>query len=483
MKKRSIFKNYLFSVAYSVMKIFFPLIIMPYVSRILLPGGLGRVSYAQNIASYFILIASLGIPNYGIREIAKNGENVQDRSQSFFEIFRINLVSTLCATFIYYFLVFRTEYFVERRLIYCIVGISLIFNAFNIDWFYKGLEEFKYITIRSYIVKVISLIAIFLFIQSNDDVNKYALLLTLATSANYVFNIIYAKKYLVYPKCTLNYKRHIKPIFFLFAAVLVELYAQLDITMLGTICGETYVGYYINVIKVIQIVTIVITSIGSVLLPRFSVFYHERRTEELKKTVEKTVQYILFISIPCAVGVLFESEAVVRILFGEAFLPAVATMRILSPLIPIFAVGNIFGTQLLMALNQEKKLTMTVLIGAIVNIMLNFLLIGRFQQNGAAAASVTAELAVMIAQICFACQYVKVSTDYKLLNKIMIQAGIMAIVLILVNRLWLPWIIKLIVSVGSGAITYMLSGLVLKNEILFEILSICKNIRSRRMTS
>ena len=398
------------------MKIFFPLIIMPYVSRILLPDGLGRVSYAQNIASYFILIASLGIPNYGIREIAKNGENIQDRSRSFFEIFYINLASTLFVTLIYYFLVFHTEYFAEKRLIYCIVGIALIFNAFNIDWFYKGLEEFRYITIRSYIVKFISLIAIFLFIRSNGDVNKYALILTLATSANYVFNIIHVRKYLIYPKGALDYRKHIKPIFFLFAAVLVELYAQLDITMLGTICGETYVGYYTNVIKIIQIITIVITSIGSVLLPRFSVFYYEKQTEELKKTVKKTVQYILFISIPCAVGVIFESESVVRIMFGEAFLPAVATMRILSPLIPIFAVGNIFGTQLLMALNQEKKLMMTVLIGAIVNVILNFLLIGRFQQNGAAAASV---------------------------------------------------------------ITYMLSGLVLKNEIISEMLSICKNIRTR----
>lgn len=460
--------------AYSVMKIFFPLIIIPYVSRILLPTGLGRVSYAQNIVSYFILIASLGIPNYGIREIAKNGENIQDRSRSFFEIFYINVVSTLFVTFIYYFLVSRMEYFAERRLICYIVGISLILNALNIDWFYKGLEEFRYITIRSYIVKFISLIAIFLFIRSNDDVNKYALILTLATSANYVFNIIYARKYLIYPKGVLNHSRHIRPILFLLAATLVELYAQLDITMLGTICGEIYVGYYTNVIKIIQIITIVITSIGSVLLPRFSVFYQENQTKELQRIVEKAAQYILFISIPCAVGVMFESEAVVRILFGEAFQPAVSTMRILSPLIPIFAVGNIFGTQLLMALNQEKKLTITVVIGAIINIMLNFLLIGSFQQNGAATASVIAELAVMIAQICFASQYVKVNTDYKLLKKIVIQTGIMAIMLLFVNRLYLPQIVKLIMSVASGTITYMLSGLVLRNEILFEIFSFLK---------
>lgn len=471
------FKNYLFNMAYSAMSVLFPLIIMPYISRILLPAGLGKVAYAQNIVSYFILAASLGIPNYGIRETAKNSRDIQGRSQIFLEIFLINLISTFFASFMYYLLLFRIRYFAERRVIFCIVGISLILNALNIDWFYKGIEEFRYITIRSYIIKILSVLAIFLFVHSENDVNIYALILTLAISANYIFNIFHAKKYIVLRRYKINLKKHFRKIVYLFAtAVAVELYSKLDITMVGLMCGEIYIGYYSNVMKIIRIVTVMITSLGSVLLPRLSVYYQEKKLEQMEIMTEKTVEYILFISLPCMTGVFLESEAVVRVLFGEAFLPTIVTMRILALLIPILSIGNIFGTQLLIALDKEKRLTVTVIIGAFINIVLNSFMIRYFQQNGAAIASVIAELAVMIVQILLVRPYIKVKFNFKLFLKIMIQTCAMVIVLLLVNRINTLWILKLVISVGLGTVIYFAVGLAVKNNLLYDLFSECRDL-------
>ena len=459
------------------MGVLFPLIIMPYISRILLPAGLGQVSYAQNITSYFILVASLGIPNYGIREIAKNSQELQNRSQTFLEIFLINFISTVIASFMYYLFIFQTGYFAEKKVIFGIVGISLILNALNIDWFYKGMEEFRYITVRSYIIKIISVFAIFLLVRSENDVNIYALILTLATSANYIFNIFHVKKYVVLQKYNLNLKKHLKKIIYLFAtAAAVELYAKLDVTMVGLICGEVYVGYYSNDMKIIRIVAVIITSLGSVLLPRFSVYYQEKKLEQLNSVTEKAVEYIMFISFPCAVGLFLESEAIVRVLFGEAFLPAIVTMQILAILIPILSIGNIFGTQLLIALDQEKKLTITVIIGAVINIALNSFMIRSFQHNGAAAASVIAELAVMTAQIILTRPYVKIKLNYKLVIKIMVQTCIMAAALIFINQIAILWTIKLLLSVILGVMIYFAAGLLIRNNVLNNMISICKDL-------
>lgn len=472
MVKKTIFKNYIFNLTYSLLNIIIPIITIPYISRILLAEGVGQVSYAQNIVSYFVVIASLGIPNYAIREIAKKAENISDRSKIFWEIFLINLASTIIATVSYLLIIMNFSYFSNNRSLYYIVGISLVLNAFNIDWFYKGIEEFKYITIRSYIIKILSLIAIFIFVRTKEDVIVYAFIVTVATSSNYIFNIIHMRKYLNKISVhSLKLKRHLKPIFFMFAtAIAVELYIQLDITMIGAICGDTYVGYYSNSIKLTKIVIIVITAIGSVLLPRLSGYFENNEINKLGILVTKTVEYIIFISIPCSLGLFLVSADLVVVLFGTDFLPAITTMRILALLIPIISIGNIFGIQLMIVLNQEKLLTLTVFIGAIINITLNSVLISVFQQNGAATASVITEFVVMVAQILLTRKFVEIHIDIKICFKILVQAIVMVVVIWLIRMFDFNNTLRLIVEVFSGGVAYILAGLVLKNELIYEIL-------------
>lgn len=470
MAEKSIFKNYICNAAYTILNMLVSVVTIPHVSRVLMPEGVGHVTYAQNIVSYFTLAASLGIPNYGIREIAKNNQTIESRSKVFFEIFIINSISTMFALVCYYFCIIRNEYFIDKKM-YVIVGVTLLLNFFNIDWFYRGIEEFQYITVRNGAIKIISLICIWIFVTSKKDIYLYAWIVAITNGANYIFNIVHVRKILVWRKISsLEIRRHFKVIFFLFAtAVAVEIYAQMDITMIGIICGDTNVGYYANTIKITRMITVAITAIGGVLLPRLSIYYKEKITDKMRDLINKTILFIVFISIPCMVGVWQISDDLVYVFLGEAFMPAASTLRILSLLIPILSIGNIYGTQLMMVFGIERLLTVTVLLGAIVNMLLNSFMIPVYQQNGAAVASVLTEFTVMISQYLFTKKYIKTIVDKNIILKILIQTGCMIFAVALVHKLEIGIIIRLCVSIVVGGFVYIVVGFLIKNPLIKEI--------------
>lgn len=471
-KKNNIFINYLYNASYSLLNVIIPIITIPYVSRVLLATGVGSVSYAQNIVTYFVLVASLGIPNYGIREIAAGGNDLEKRSKIFFEILFINIVSTLFSFVLYLLFICLYGAELENILLYYIFGITILLNAFNIDWFYRGIEEFKYITMRSCFVKLCSLAAIFCFVHKQEDIYVYALILSLSTSVNYIFNILHVNKYVRFTQISLRQcLKRIKSISLMFAtAVAVEIYAQVDTTMIGIISGTVYVGYYANVIKLTRIVATIIAAIGAVILPRLTSYYVNKDYHGMSELVKKIVEYILYISIPAMAGLITLSKYIVLVLFGNDFIPSVLTLRILAVLIPILCVGNIFGTQLLTVLHKEKDLSISVFAGAFVNVLLNSFLIPQYQQNGAAAASVMTELTVLIVQILVTRSLVKVKINFFTIIKTVMQTISMVIVLLIIQTFNVSNLVCLSVSVCVGPIIYFIAGIVLKNELNQELI-------------
>lgn len=469
--KNTILKNYIYNLTYSVLNIIIPLITIPYVSRVLLSDGVGRVSYAQNVASYFVLVASLGIPNYGIKVIAKNSSDREQLSLRFWEIFLINAFSTLMSTVAFYCLVLCNNLFAEDRSIYIIVGFSVILNFMNVDWFYRGVEDFKYITIRNIAIKTISLACIFLFVHTKDDIIVYALIVTSSTCVNYVFNIVHLRKYIsIIHSGSLSIKKHIKPILFMFtSAVAIEIYAQTDTTMIGMFSRMENVGYYTNSTKMERLVVTAITAIGTVLLPRFSKYYEQHDRIRINNLVSKTVMYLLLISLPCAVGIFMLSDDIVIVLFGSDFYPAITTLKILSFVIPILAIGNIYGTQIMIASGMERKLTMTVCCGALTNIVINGALIPKFAQNGAAVATVITELLVMILQIFLTRTVVTTFIDRDVVLKMIMQCIVMCIVIILIKMIIVNELVELIICLPVGILLYFGTGLLLKNNFVIEL--------------
>ena len=470
-KEENMLKNFLYNSIFTVLNLIFPIITLPYISRIIGADGVGRVNFANSIVNYFLIIASLGIPLYGVREIAKVKNNKEKLSRSFSEIFIINFLSTIVCIISYYTMISTVKYFEGERLLFLTIGITLFLNIFNLDWFYQGLEEYKYITIRSAVVKLISVVILFIMVKTREDYIKYALINIIAISGNNIINIINIRKITSFTFRGIEPKKRIKPIMVLLSIqIAVNIYINLDTTMCGILSNELSVGYYSNAVKINKIIVSVVTSISTILLPRLSYYIENNEVDKFNDIVNKVFNIILFIGLPACIGMIFISKNIVYIMFGEEFIPAIKTMMILSPLIPILAIGNLFGTQVLMPIGKEKKLLISVVLGSIVNFTLNLILIPIYKENGAAIATVVAELIVMIVQIHYALSFVKISINKKQLSTIIISNLVIIIVLLSINIVIKGILVNLICSVVFATIIYIGINLLMKNTIFNEII-------------
>ncbi|MBC5628066.1 flippase [Clostridium sp. NSJ-6] len=457
---------------FTVLNLLFPIITLPYVSRIIGAEGIGKVNFSNSIVNYFLIIASLGIPLYGVREIAKVRKDRKKLSQAFSEIFIVNFLSTILCIVSYYLMVSNLVYFSKEKLLFLTVGINLFLNIFNLDWFYQGLEEYKYITIRSVIIKSISIIILFIFVRTREDYIKYALINIIAISGNNLINMVNIRRFTSFTLKGLNIKKRIRPILVLLSIqVSVNIYINLDTTMCGILADEVSVGYYSNAVKINKIIVTVVTSISTILLPRLSFYIENNEVDRFNEIVSNVFKIIIFAGIPASIGMLFVSENIVNIMFGAEFMPAIKTMQILSPLIPILAIGNLFGTQVLMPIGEEKKLLASVVAGSIVNFTLNMILIPIYRENGAALATVTAELIVMIIQVRYALKFVKVKIEKKDLSAIIFSNLVMIICLVIIKLYIKGVFLNLIVSVLSAGIIYLLINIKMKNTAFDDIVT------------
>ncbi len=469
----SLAKNSIFNVAHKVLNTIFPLITSIYVSHILLADGIGSVSKAQNIVSYFTLIAALGLPNYGTREIAKVREDNEKTNQLFTELFLINLCSTIFCTITYLILICNVTSFHENIGLYIVVGLPIIFNAINIEWFYQGFEKYQYIAIRSFVVKIICLVLVFCFVRSRQDIVKYGFIVSLGTCGNYILNIISLRDFnLRFNFKNFNPFRHLKPVFILLVTtVSIELYTLLDTTMLGIFCEDENVGYYTNIIKMVKVVITVITAIGGTLLPRLSYYSSKGDLEKAGDIVNKVFLIMLFLFVPCTIGFFVCSDLIVPVLFGSSFMPAVQTLKIASFLVLALGFSNLFGTQILLTFNEERKLLICTAIGAVINITLNAFLIPRFMQDGAAFASVISEAMVTLLTYNFARKFIKIRVNWKNIFDILFASVIMTIILYLIKiNLNAGMIVKLVICVVIGVATYFGVNFILKDSVIQELL-------------
>lgn len=471
-KEKNMFKNFLYNTMFTVLNLLFPIITLPYVSRIIGAEGIGKVNFSNSIVNYFLIIASLGIPLYGVREIAKVRNDRKKLSQAFSEIFIVNFLSTIVCIISYYLIVSNLVYFSKEKLLFLTVGINLFLNIFNLDWFYQGLEEYKYITIRSIIIKSISIVILFIFVRTREDYIKYALINIIAISGNNLINMLNIRKFTSFTLKGLNIKKRIRPILVLLSIqVAVNIYINLDTTMCGILADEVSVGYYSNAVKINKIIVTVVTSISTILLPRLSFYIENNEVNKFNEIVSNVFKIIIFVGIPASIGMLFVSENIVNIMFGAEFIPAIKTMLILSPLIPILAIGNLFGTQVLMPIGKEKKLLVSVVVGSIVNFTLNMILIPIYRENGAALATVTAELIVMIIQVRYALKFVKIKIKKRDLFAIIFSNLAMIICLVIIKLYIKGVFLNLVVSVLSASIIYLLINIKMKNTAFDDIVT------------
>ena len=481
MIQKSLAKNTLYNIIYQVLNLIFPLLTSVYVSRIILEDGIGRVAYAQNIASYFVSIAALGFPAYGIREIAKVAKSTDEKNKAFSEMFLINLISTAATVFVYLLLISQVQSFKENIQLYLAVGISVFLNFANIDWLYQGEEEYGYITLRSLLIKGISFIALLILVRTKNDYVKYAYISSIGTACNYLCNLIHARKFVSFTVKGLNLRRHLKPLAVLtVSSILGNIYNKIDVTMLGTMCTESVVGYYSNAHKIILILITCCISISAAFMPRFS-FYYQNDKQAFDNLVEKGVNVLLMITIPACVGLLFLSKPVILLLFGINFYPSGITLAIFAPMIIIRSIGDLLCYQLLISIGQEKKRLFASFAAALVNVGLNALLIPSMAQNGAAVASVISELVVNGYLLIFVAKNVKIRLNIVTLIKTIVATVFMSIIVYICCHCIDTLVLSIFSSVVLGSLSFFGVGIALKNEsVVFVVDKVTEMIRRGR---
>lgn len=468
---KSLSKNVIFNVIYNVLNMFFPLATSMYVSRVLGPDGVGVVSYAQNIASYFVMFAALGMPVHGVREIAKAMNDQEETNRVFSELFIINFVATTVCTIVYLFLIFGVHNFSKDYVLFLCCGLQILFNYINIDWFYQGKEEYVYIVCRSIVIKILALLSIVFLVRTKNDYMYYALVSSFALGGNYIFNVIHARKFVKFTRKGLKIKRHMRPVaIFAINTILYSIYTRVDITMLGVMTSDTATGLYTNASKIIIMITAACISISAVFLPRLSYLFQDDR-----KSFENLLKFggdvLSFLTIPSAVGLFMLAPQFMELLFGREFLGATATVRIFAVLIIVKGFGDLFGYQLVIATGHEKDRLWASVWATVINIALNAALIPIGAHNGAAIASVFSELTVSGYQIFKMREFIPFNLIRKPFMQAVISSAVMGVGVYMVTLfrrgIWFDCIVGVIV----GASIYLVINLIMKNEFLMNISS------------
>ncbi|MBU5680978.1 flippase [Blautia sp. MSJ-9] len=421
--RSSIKKNALLNIIYKLSSMIFPLIVYPYVSRILLAENLGKVAFFSNVTSYGLLFGSIGISTYGIRAIAKVRDNKEKLSKTVKELFLINsIITVLVLVFLGVSLIWVDKFKSNRYLLFISMA-QIAIAPLSMEWLYGGLEEYSYITKRAIIFKVISLFLIFGFVRTQEDYIKYALILGLSSVGNYICNFAFSRKF-IYFRCSekLEFVKHLKPSLTLFASLLaISVYTSLDSVMLGFINGDNAVGLYDMAVKAKTVTLSLINSISGVLLPRLSYYVAQNAKNQYNEMLKKSIRIIFMIAVPLTV--LFEIEArdIIIILGGSEYIGAVSCMRIIMPILLISGFSNITGNQILIPHGLDKYYTKAVVCGAVIDVILNGLLMPRYSIYGAALATVIAEVVQMLVQSYYSRSYLKKRLDITCMKRIVLS--------------------------------------------------------------
>lgn len=400
LKDRSIKYNFVMNVILTISSLLFPLITFPYITRVLLPEGTGSIAFANSIVLYFSMFAMLGIPTYGIRACAKVRDNKEELSRVVQEIFIINIITTITVCVVFIILVYNIPILKLEKKLMLICGLYLIFNLLSVEWLYKGLECYTYITKISLIFKLLGTIAIFLFIHHKADYLTYALIAVISNTGYGLFNFYHAKKYIFdnRKKCY-DFKRHIIPIMTFFAmSVSVVIYTNLDVVMLGVIKSSKDVGYYDIAIKIKIILVNIVTALGTVVLPRVSYYIEKQKMKKFYSIITKSFELVAVISIPLMIYFIIMADSSILILAGDQYRESIKVMKLIMPTLVLIGFSNLLGIQILIPLGKESIVVRSEVIGAIVNVALNLCLIPRLGASGAAIGTVAAEAAVLIIQ-------------------------------------------------------------------------------------
>ena len=481
-RNKSLKLNFLMNVMLTMSSFIFPLITFPYISRILLPIGTGKVSFATSIVTYFSMFAQLGIPTYGIRACARVRDSREELTRTAQELLSINLIMSVISYAVLFILVLTVPRFRAEKNLYVILSFTIILTAIGMEWLYKALEQYTYITIRSVIFKFIALIAMFLLVHDQKDYVVYGGITIFAASASNILNLLNAHKYIdLKPIGNYNFKRHMKPILIFFAmSCATTIYTNLDTVMLGFMSTDVDVGYYNAAVKIKVILVSIVTSLGTVLLPRASYYIQQGKLKEFRKITEKALNFVVLLAMPLMIYFIYYAKEGIYFLSGSAYSGSIVPMQVIMPTLLLIGITNILGIQILVPMGREKVVLYSEIVGAIVDVIINALLIPQYASTGAAIGTLIAEFAVFLVQ--FVALKVEVKDAFRSIHY---RRIIIALIFSSVGCLWIKYFLEgyFKILVLSSILFFGIYGVVLlifREEMVIEIVNIVIKKKDRR---
>ena len=469
--KPSIKKNFAYSTFYQILTLLTPLITAPYVSRMLGAEGIGIYSYTNSLVTYFTMLAALGVLSYGNREIAQHRDDAYERSKLFWEIELLVISTTLLATigWLIVSVIYR-----KYTLYLLILTIQVIGTAFDISWFFGGLEQYSYIVIKNTICKLASVILLFLFVKKPSDTWIYLLILAGSVVAGNLSTWTYLPKFLVkVDRKELCVRKHYKDtLVYFIPTIATSVYTVLDKTMIGLITGSNSVnGYYENATKIVNMAkAIAFTSINSVLSSRISYLFAGNKAEEIHERIEFAMDYILFMGVGISFGIIGTAKWFVPWFFGNDFLETVPMLMLLSPIVVIIGISNCGGSLYYTPAGLRTTSTKFIITGSVINLILNCFLIPRYSGYGAIVASLAAELAITLLYVRYSNGYLKGSMVLGKLWKKLLAGSLMLFAILALGRGRTASIPLTVLQVLVGGSIYCLVLLIMKDAFIKKIL-------------
>ncbi len=465
MAKKSIKLNYIYNLSYQILLLLTPLITMPYLARALKADGVGTVSFAESIVSYFVLVATLGITTFGQREISYVQDNKAKRSQIFWETKILEAIISLIVIAVYVpFALFQKE-----QMLYLFLVFNLLAVLFDVVWFFQGLEEFGKIAIRNIFFKIINIIFIFVFVRSKDDAVIYAFGIGFFLFISNLSLWFYLPKYVLKPVWKdIKPFRNLKTVLSLFIpTVAIQVYTVLDKTMIGVITQSAFEnGYYEQALKITRTVLTIVTALGTVMIPRIGYHFGRGETNKVNSYMYRGYRFVWFLGIPLCFGLIGVASNLVPWFFGEGYDKVVPLIGVLSFLILSIGINNVTGMQYLIPTKCQNLFTRTVLIGAGVNFIFNYILIRFYRSIGAAIASVAAETTIALVQLYLVRKEFSVRKVFASSWHYLIAGGIMLVLLKIMGMQLSATVVHTAIMVVCGAVVYFAVLFIIRDEFL-----------------
>ena len=467
MKNPSIKKNIIISTLYQILSIITPLITAPYVSRVIGPNGIGAYSYTSSVQLYFSLFAALGTAEYGLREISRARMDVYKRSKLFWEIELISAINSAVMLILWLiFICVQNQYHV----MYLILTLNLLNTLCDISWFYDGLEQFQYTVTKNAIVKVAGVILILLFVKGPQDTNLYVLIMTATTFLGTLSMWLSLKKFLVKTKINVsNLKIHFRETWIYFIpTIATSIYTSMDKTLIGIIThSNDENAYYEQATKIINLIkAVTFTAVNSVLGARISFLFVQKKYDEIKQRLRDSINYIMFIGVGVCFGLIEIAYTFVPIFFGSGWGKVVLILQLFSPQVIIIGISNCLGSQYYTPAGLRKQSAIYIIIGAVVNLILNLCLIPKFMSAGATVASIIAELTISVLYLKNSNGYLTARYIFEILWKKVIAGGVMLLVMYDLSMISNIGFLSLIFQFIGGSLIYVFVLWLLKDSSL-----------------